>query len=80
VLKLTRQALVRPILFTNWLTKTYVSVDPSQLREFITSKLKAFCEEELDVPLVLFDDVLDHVLRIDRIFRQNQGKPTNSLL
>jgi dynein heavy chain 1 len=25
------------------------------------------------VPLVLFDEVLDHVLRIDRIFRQPQG-------
>lgn len=32
-----------------------------------------FYDEELDVPLVLFDEVLDHVLRIDRIFRQPQG-------
>ena len=32
-----------------------------------------FYEEELDVPLVLFNEVLDHVLRIDRIFRQPQG-------
>ena len=31
---------------------------------------QVFYEEELDVPLVLFDEVLDHVLRIDRIFRQ----------
>lgn len=31
-----------------------------------------FYEEELDVPLVLFNEVLDHVLRIDRIFKQNQ--------
>ncbi len=29
--------------------------------------------EELDVPLVLFNEVLEHVLRIDRIFRQPQG-------
>jgi dynein cytoplasmic 1 heavy chain len=27
----------------------------------------------VDVPLVLFNDVLDHVLRIDRVFRQPQG-------
>ena len=33
---------------------------------------KVFYEEELDVPLVLFNEVLDHVLRIDRIFRQPQ--------
>lgn len=32
-----------------------------------------FYEEELDVPLVLFNEVLDNVLRIDRIFRQPQG-------
>ena len=36
-------------------------------------RLKVFYEEELDVPLVLFNEVLDHVLRIDRIFRQPQG-------
>ena len=35
--------------------------------------MQVFYEEELDVPLVLFDEVLDHVLRIDRIFRQPQG-------
>ena len=35
--------------------------------------MKVFYEEELDVPLVLFNEVLDHVLRIDRIFRQPQG-------
>ena len=35
--------------------------------------IQVFYEEELDVPLVLFDEVLDHVLRIDRIFRQPQG-------
>lgn len=34
---------------------------------------QVFYEEELDVPLVLFNEVLDHVLRIDRIFRQPQG-------
>jgi hypothetical protein len=31
-----------------------------------------FYEEELDVPLVLFDEVLEHILRIDRVFRQPQ--------
>lgn len=34
---------------------------------------QVFYEEELDVPLVLFNEVLEHVLRIDRIFRQPQG-------
>jgi dynein heavy chain 1, cytosolic len=66
-------ALKRPILFSNWLSKNYVSVDQEQLREFVKARLKTFCEEEVDVPLVLFNDVLEHALRIDRVFRQPQG-------
>jgi dynein heavy chain 1 len=66
-------ALKRPILYSNWLSKDYSPVDQEQLREYTKARLKVFYEEELDVPLVLFDEVLDHVLRIDRIFRQPQG-------
>ncbi|KAI8361054.1 dynein heavy chain [Mortierella sp. GBAus27b] len=67
------QALSRPILFSNWLSKYYVPVDREELREYAKARLKVFYEEELDVPLALFNDVLDHVLRIDRVFRQMQG-------
>ncbi|OLL22334.1 Dynein heavy chain, cytoplasmic [Neolecta irregularis DAH-3] len=67
------EALRQPILYSNWLSKDYVPVDREQLRDYTKARLKTFCEEELDVPLVLFNDVLDHVLRIDRVFRQPQG-------
>ncbi|KAK9719430.1 dynein heavy chain [Basidiobolus ranarum] len=67
------EALNRPILFSNWLSKHYVPVKREELREYAKARLKVFYEEELDVPLVLFNDVLDHVLRIDRVFRQMQG-------
>ncbi|XP_063237430.1 dynein heavy chain, cytoplasmic isoform X2 [Bacillus rossius redtenbacheri] len=67
------QALSRPVLYSNWLSKNYVPVNREELREYVKARLKVFYEEELDVPLVLFDEVLDHVLRIDRIFRQPQG-------
>lgn len=67
------EALARPILFSNWTSKNYVPVEREALREFIKARLRVFCEEELDVQLVLFNDVLDHVLRIDRVFRQVQG-------
>ena len=66
-------ALARPILFSNWTSKHYISVDRDALREYTKARLRVFYEEELDVPLVLFNDVLDHVLRIDRVFRQVQG-------
>ncbi|EOO03106.1 putative dynein heavy chain protein [Phaeoacremonium minimum UCRPA7] len=68
-----QKALGGPILFSNWLSKNYVPVDREQLRDFVKARLKTFCEEEVDVPLILFNDVLEHVLRIDRVFRQPQG-------
>ena len=68
-----RAALKAPILFSNWLSKNYISVDREQLREFVKARLKTFCEEEVDTPLILFNDLLEHVLRIDRVFRQPQG-------
>ncbi|EGO28454.1 hypothetical protein SERLADRAFT_445906 [Serpula lacrymans var. lacrymans S7.9] len=67
------EALTRPILFSNWTSKNYIPVQREELREYTKARLKIFYEEELDVPLVLFNDVLDHVLRIDRVFRQVQG-------
>eukprot|EP01134_Creolimax_fragrantissima_P000216 CFRG0216T1 len=66
-------ALERPILYSNWISKDYVSVEQGALRSFVKARLKDFYEEELDVALVLFNEVLDHVLRIDRVFRQPQG-------
>lgn len=67
------KALKGPILYSNWLSKNYVPVGREQLRDFVEARLKTFCEEEVDVPLILFNDVLEHVLRIDRVFRQAQG-------
>ncbi|RIA96574.1 dynein heavy chain [Glomus cerebriforme] len=68
-----QEALTRPILFSNWLSKHYIPVEREDLRDYVKARLKVFYEEELDVQLVLFNDVLDHVLRIDRVFRQMQG-------
>jgi hypothetical protein len=65
--------LARPILFSKWLSKHYKSVSREDLRGFVAQRLKVFYEEELDVPLVIFDDVLEHVLRIDGVLRQPMG-------
>ncbi|CAM9128550.1 unnamed protein product [Discosporangium mesarthrocarpum] len=73
-----RDALTRPLLFSCWLSKArgtpdYTSVDKQELSSFLQARLRVFYEEELDVPLVLFDGVLEHVLRIDRVLRQPMG-------
>ncbi len=65
--------LRRPVLYCSWTSNRYIPVERGELREYVRQRLKVFYEEELDVPLVLFNEVLDHILRIDRVFRQPQG-------
>jgi dynein heavy chain 1, cytosolic len=66
-------ALKRPMFFTSWLSKDTRRVERDELKGFLGARLRVFYEEELDVPLVVFDDVLEHVLRIDRVLRQPMG-------
>lgn len=63
----------RPLLFSDWLTHDYQPVKREDVREFVQSHLGRFQEEEVDVPLVLFSEVLDHMLRIDRVLKEPQG-------
>ncbi|KAF0537729.1 dynein heavy chain 1, cytosolic [Gigaspora margarita] len=65
-------ALVRPILFSSWLSKQYISVEYKKLHSYVKARLKIF-NKKLDTSLVLFDDFFDHVLRIDHVFKQTQG-------
>ncbi|KUF96061.1 valine--tRNA ligase [Phytophthora nicotianae] len=62
-----------PILFSTWLSKNYTEVTTTDLRKHIEARLRVFYEEELNVQLVVFDSVIDHVLRIDRVLRQPLG-------
>ena len=66
-------ALERPILFSTYLENKYESVNQEKLRDYVKARLKTFYEEEMDVPLVVFDSVLDHILRIDRVLKQPIG-------
>eukprot|EP01061_Rhynchopus_euleeides_P030593 TRINITY_DN5081_c0_g1_i1.p1 TRINITY_DN5081_c0_g1~~TRINITY_DN5081_c0_g1_i1.p1 ORF type:complete len:4809 (+),score=2467.50 TRINITY_DN5081_c0_g1_i1:97-14523(+) len=66
-------ACARPMLYSTFLSKEYINNDQEELRSHIQGKLKVFAEEEMDVQLVVFDSVLDHILRIDRIIRQPLG-------
>lgn len=68
------ECLHRPILYSKWIRKQYLPVGQDELREFMKTRLQTFYEEELDVPLVLFDDVLEHVLRIDSVLRNPLGE------
>jgi len=67
------EALARPIFFSNWMSKDTRRVSREELKDFLKARLRIFYEEELDVPLVIFDEVMDHILRIDRVLRQPMG-------
>ena len=66
-------ALARPMFYSSWLSKETKRVSREELKKFLSARLRVFYEEELDVPLVVFDEVLDHILRIDRVLRQPMG-------
>ena len=61
------EALEPPLLYGRWLSKQYAPTSLSKLRRFVASRLRTFHEEALDVPLVVFDDVARHALRIDSV-------------
>ena len=56
--------LARPLFYSTWLSKETKSVGRDELKDFLGARLRVFYEEELDVPLVIFDEVLDHILRV----------------
>jgi dynein heavy chain 1 len=65
--------LEKPILFSTYLTGTYSEVSREDLRQYIHERLRVFNEEELNVELVIFDEALEHIVRIDRVLRQPLG-------
>lgn len=66
-------SLLTDLLFSNWTTKHYLPIAKDVITSYVTSRVPTFCEEELDTPFVLSDDVIEHILRIDRVLRQPQG-------
>lgn len=69
----TEEIMKEPILFSDWLSDKYTAVSKESLADFVSHRLATFSEEEFDVDLVVYEDVLDHALRIDRVLRQPQG-------
>ena len=65
--------LKRPILYSQWISNHYQSSSRETIKKIVTERMKVFCEEELHVPLVIFDDVLNHILRINNVLRNPMG-------
>lgn len=65
--------IAHPMLYTRWLTREYGECDRKSLTKFLQARMMVFAEEVVDMPLTLFDDLVDHALRIDRVLSQRQG-------
>eukprot|EP00767_Chilomastix_cuspidata_P001620 gnl/Chilomastix_cuspidata/1746.p1 GENE.gnl/Chilomastix_cuspidata/1746~~gnl/Chilomastix_cuspidata/1746.p1 ORF type:complete len:4985 (-),score=1600.97 gnl/Chilomastix_cuspidata/1746:1376-14452(-) len=63
-----------PVLFSQWLSKReYEQTSMDELRVFVQRYLQSFQNEVINVDVVLFDEVIEHMLRIDRVLRQPVG-------
>lgn len=60
-------------LYSSWLATTYVPADAAALRAFAAERLRTFSDETFGTPLVATSHLLDHTLRISRVFSQVQG-------
>lgn len=67
------EVLKGPLLYSRWITLRYEEVSPADLVPLMNERFKLFGEEEKDMSLIVYDDLLDYVLRIDRVLRQPQG-------
>lgn len=67
------KALSLPILYSDWLSYDYEPIDKDDLRRFIKQKLEIFSEEEVNTNHILYEDLLEHSLRIDRVLKSVQG-------
>lgn len=61
------------LFFSKWLSLSYEEVKKEPLEAYVVERLKVFSEEETSTELYIHSDLLDHILRIDRVLRQRQG-------
>jgi len=61
------EALLRPILYSNWLHKDYVPVERKQLRDYVAARLKVFI-------LILHNIIFINCVIIQILFRSFMKK------
>ena len=65
--------LARPLLYSDWLSRSVERVERGALRSYAQARLRGFADEALDTELVLHDAVLDLALACDRVLQQPAG-------
>lgn len=55
------------------MSKEYKSIVMDDFRSYLIEKIKTFNEEEFNVQLVIFDEVVYNIAKIDRVIKQPVG-------
>lgn len=66
-------ACMQPLLFSALLHGELAEVESSALSSHLKQRVVSFAQEELGQPLVIFDEAMEHTLRISRVLRQPVG-------
>ncbi|QLQ78573.1 hypothetical protein HG537_0A08200 [Torulaspora globosa] len=61
------------LLFSSWISAKYEEVSRADVLAFLKGKINSFCEEKGYKLLILHDDMVYHIIRIDRVLKQVQG-------
>lgn len=61
------------LLFSSLLSQGYEQVQKVDLLAFVKQRLTSFAKEQLDSQLIVHEEMLNHILAIDRILKQRQG-------
>lgn len=59
--------------FSSWINSSYEEVEEDKLRNFITERIKTFSEEELGNDIIVYREMIQNMLKIDRVLKQVQG-------
>lgn len=61
------------LLYSKWFSSEYMEISKKDLLNLVTQRFDTFCEEVIESSIVIHPDMIGHMLRIDRLFRQTQG-------
>ncbi|SCU87646.1 LADA_0E05314g1_1 [Lachancea dasiensis] len=64
---------IHQILLSDWIGGKYQVVTREKLAKFVLEKLRVYEEEESECHLILHNNLIDHIVRVDRALKQEQG-------
>lgn len=61
------------LFYSKWFNSEYMEISKKELLNLVSQRFETFCEEVIESNIIIHHQMIDHMLRIDRLFRQSQG-------